>query len=128
MATTYFLAAILGWYLVIISLFLICRRENVLGSMNNIIAQPGLLLVVAFITLIIGLLMVLSHNVWVLGWPVLVTLFGWIALLSGLIRLFFPEIVHRIWGKMIIKPELFTGFGVVFFIIGLFLLYQVYLR
>lgn len=124
--TTYFLATVLGWYLVIMSLLLIFRREVVTSAMQNVMEQPGLLLIIAFITLIIGLLMVVSHNYWVMGWPVIVTLFGWLALISGLIRLFSPETVHKMWNKMGDKPHTFTTAGVILLVIGLFLLFQVY--
>ena len=37
-----------------------------------------------------GLAIVRAHNRWVLGWPVLVTLVGWIVMLGGLLRMFDP--------------------------------------
>lgn len=126
MTTTYFLATVLGWYLVIMSLLLIFRRNIVTAAMSDVMAQPGLLLVIAFITLILGLLMVASHNVWVMGWPVVVTLFGWLALISGLIRLFCPEVVHKMWHKMEASAATFTIVGIVLLLIGLFLLFKVY--
>lgn len=126
MMTTYFIATVLGWYLVIMSLLLIFRRDVVTAAMRDVMAQPGLLLIVGVITLFIGLLMVISHNYWVLAWPVIVTVFGWIVLISGVIRLFCPETVHKMWGRMANKPEAFTVAGIVMLILGLFLLFQVY--
>ncbi len=38
-----------------------------------------------------GLLIVHSHNRWTHGWPVVVTLTGWVAMLWGLFRMFAPE-------------------------------------
>ncbi|MDR3442708.1 MAG: DUF308 domain-containing protein [Legionella sp.] len=126
MMTTYFIATVLGWYLVIMSLLLIFRRDVVTAAMRDVMAQPGLLLIIGVITLFIGLLMVISHNYWVLAWPVIVTVFGWIALISGIIRLFSPETVHKMWGRMANKSETFTVAGIIMLIIGLFLLFQVY--
>lgn len=126
MSTTYFIATVLGWYLVIMSLLLIFKRHIVTSAMRDVMAQPGLLLVMAFITLIIGLLLVVSHNIWVMGWPVIVTIIGWLAVISGIIRLFCPEFIHRTWNKMVDKPHAFTVAGVIILIIGLFLLFEVY--
>lgn len=39
-----------------------------------------------------GLAIVRAHNLWVRGWPVLVTLTGWAIILLGLFRMFFPEL------------------------------------
>lgn len=123
---THFLAAILGWYLVIVSLLLLIRREIVVTAMKELMGQRAVMLVVGIITLIIGLLMVLSHNVWVMGWPVIVTVFAWLILIGGLFRLYCPDTVYKIWNKMIDKSELFITIGVITLLIGLFLLYKVY--
>jgi hypothetical protein len=53
--------------------------------------------------LVAGLAIVRAHNIWVGGWPVLVTVLGWLAILSGLVRMLFPirlaamatEFAHR---------------------------------
>ena len=39
-----------------------------------------------------GLSIVRSHNRWTRGWPVMVTLVGWVGMLAGLFRMFFPEL------------------------------------
>jgi len=126
MLSTYFLATVLGWYLVIISLFLILKREAAIVVMRDAMAQRSLLFLIAIITLIIGLLMVVSHNLWVMGWPVIITIFAWLALISGIIRLFFPDTVYKIWNKISDKSETMIIMGVILLIIGLFLLYKVY--
>lgn len=43
--------------------------------------------------IIVGLLIVLNHNVWEATWVVLVTLIGWIGLVKGVVLLVFPGIV-----------------------------------
>ncbi len=123
---TNFLAAVLGWYLVIMSLLLLVRREIVVTAMRELMGQRAVMLVVGIITLIIGLLMVLSHNVWIMGWPVIVTVFSWLILIGGLFRLYCPDTVYNIWSKMLDKSELFVISGVISLLIGLFLLYKVY--
>lgn len=123
---THFLAMLLGWYLVIASLFLILRREVAISAMRNLIGQHGVMLIVATMTLIIGLLMVVSHNIWVMGWPVVITIFSWLVLLGGIIRLYFPDTVYKIWNKIVNKPEKVIICGVITLIIGLFLLYKAY--
>ena len=43
------------------------------------------------VSLVIGLAMVLSYNVWVQSWQVIITILGWLTLLKGLLVLFAPE-------------------------------------
>jgi len=38
-----------------------------------------------------GLSIVRAHNRWIVGWPVMVTLVGWVAIFGGLFRMFAPE-------------------------------------
>ncbi len=52
------------------------------------------------VTLVIGLAMVLVHNVWVLDWRVAITILGWLTLLKGFDLLFFPERMKNRWPTM----------------------------
>ena len=123
---TLFLATVIGWYLVIISLFFLLRREQFKLIMVDVVAQRGLFFVFAITTIILGLLMVVSHNVWVMGWPVIVTLFSWLVLISGLIRLFCPDAVKGMASSYASKPLKMQVTGVIGLLIGLFLLFKVY--
>jgi hypothetical protein len=42
-----------------------------------------------------GLSIVRAHNRWMRGWPVLITLMGWFALLGGLLRMCAPRLAQR---------------------------------
>ena len=42
-----------------------------------------------------GLSVVRVHNRWTLGWPVLITVIGWVLVLGGLIRMFTPVSAQR---------------------------------
>ena len=93
---TVFLATVIGWYLVVFGLLTLCRYEQLRGVVNDVLGHRGLLFIVAIITFILGLLMVVSHNIWVMGWPVIITVFSWLVLISGIMRLFFPEMVTKV--------------------------------
>jgi len=38
-----------------------------------------------------GISILRVHNLWVLNWPVLITLIGWITIILGSLRMFFPS-------------------------------------
>lgn len=126
MITNYFLATVLGWFFVIMGLFFILRHTVIMSAMNDVMARPGLFLIMALITVIIGLLICVSHNVWVMGWPVIITITGWLVLIKGIVRLYFPEFVHQMWNKMAAKTEVLTISGIIILVIGFYLLYKVY--
>jgi hypothetical protein len=71
---------------------------------------------------IAGLSIVRVHNRWTGGWPVMVTLVGWVAILGGLFRMFAPEAQQG--GQ---NTATFAVI-IVIFAIGIFLTFKAYSR
>ena len=123
---TIYLATVIGWVLVIFGIFLVFRHEHMRSVMEDVIAHQGLFFVFAFMTLILGLLMVASHNFWLMGWPVVITIISWLVLFSGLARLVCPDTAMKMGRTFVKHPARIQGTGVVLLLIGLFLLAHVY--
>ena len=124
--STEFLATAIGWYLVVIGLFRICRPHLMQTILSEITQGHAAFVVVATITFILGLLMVISHNIWVMDWPVVITVIAWVFLLAGIVRLFFPEFVMNRWRALGEHTGMLILYGVIAFVVGGFLLYHVY--
>ncbi len=74
--------------------------------------------------LLAGVAIVRDHNRWIGGWPVLVTFTGWLAILSGLIRMFAPVFAQReAQNTTAVYATLAVGLAV-----GLFLTFKAYSR
>jgi hypothetical protein len=56
--------------------------------------SQGLTLLAGASSLVIGMLLVQSHNMWVNDWRVLITIAGWGALIKGVTLLAFPKVIH----------------------------------
>jgi len=82
------IAGLLGPTLVVVSLSEAINLQIWTDVAPPVVYMSGTLLFVA------GLSIVRIHNRWVLGWPVLVTAVGWLALLGGLVRMFAPSLAH----------------------------------
>lgn len=126
MNTSIFLARVLGLYCFIVSMVLFYNRQSVKAMIMEMVSQRAVFFLVAIITLIFGILLVVSHNIWVLGWPVVITLMAWVALLSGVIRLAFPDYIQKRIGMWPLE-RVVTGGAIVMLIIGIFLLYHGYI-
>jgi hypothetical protein len=86
---TVFLSRLLGLYTLIVTLWLLADPHAATTMIEALVGHPGLHVLLALITLGLGLAMVLGHNRWSGGpLPVLVTLLGWGILLRGLLLLF----------------------------------------
>lgn len=123
---TLFLASVLGWYLVAFGLLVLLRSEHLFSVTREVLARRDLFFVLAVITFILGLLMVMSHNIWLMGWPVIVTIIGWLVLISGFIRLFFPEQAIQLGQAFFSKSLYLKSAAIVCLLIGLYLLLHVY--
>ena len=71
-----------------------------------------------------GLAIVRAHNLWVRAWPVWITLLGWLLMLLGLFRMFFPEL--QLEGAK--HTSAVTLEIVPLFVLGIYLSYQGYRR
>jgi hypothetical protein len=69
------------------------------------------------------------HNRWTGGWPMLITLVGWLSLVIGLIRMVFPMQLAAIMAKS--APALLNmmpAVAAIFLLIGGVLSYRAYVR
>ena len=91
MTTTIFLGRLLGLYLVAISIGMLVNRRRTLATIDEMARSGAWMLFSGMVATSAGLAVVLAHNVWSGGGlAVLVTLFGWAALLKGLTLLLVP--------------------------------------
>lgn len=90
-----FIASLAGPILVAIAVSLLLNPGLVAGLAADIASSPAILMVSGMAAMLLGLLIVRTHNVWK-GWPIAVTLFGWAALLGGAVRIIFPQWVGEV--------------------------------
>ena len=93
MDTSIFLAKALGIYLVVISLGMMLNANKIRPLFQLMIKDTPLTYFGGIMALIIGILMILSHNVWEMDWPVIITIVGWISFLKGISIIFLPDFV-----------------------------------
>jgi hypothetical protein len=90
MCLSTFLAQVIGWFFFVMYLGLLINQAHYKKVMSDFYSNQPLYFSMSSIWLVFGLLIVLTHNVWVSDWPILITLIGWIVLLQGAFRLLAP--------------------------------------
>ncbi len=60
-----------------------------LDRLYSYLEDEKFVFIIGFFSFIIGLITILLHNVWVVNWSIMVTIFGWIALIKGISRIAF---------------------------------------
>jgi vacuolar-type H+-ATPase subunit I/STV1 len=117
-------AKVLGFWIVLTVLSLIAHREATIALMETLFTNPPLMFVTGVFTLLVGLAIVVAHNRWTGGAAaVLVTLYGWIALLKGLSFLVFSPQQEYEFYQVLHFPERFYAYFVFSLAIGGYLIY-----
>jgi hypothetical protein len=86
-----FLSKVLGLYLVIISFAGLINANRFKALLTQTMENQSLLFVTGFMALIMGILMITSHNIWTYDWRVIITIAGWSAFLKGTLLVVFPQ-------------------------------------
>lgn len=122
MDISFFLAQLFGLYFVLAGAALLARPKGVTMLIETL-GTPRSIYLTGFFVLLIGIPLVLVHNVWDGSWRVIITIIAWLALLKGIARVFFPEMVVA-WARGLANNE-----GIVkaliwaMIILGFYLLY-----
>ncbi len=124
MELSLFLAKVLGLYLVIVCLAVLTHRDEVEKLVKEFSKNDNRLFLFSSgaIILILGLMLVVSHNVWEPSWRGVITLLGWLTVFKGGVRLFAPNAITKSSGK-IIKSGWYQILLVVFLFMGVWLAY-----
>ena len=122
MDTSLFLARLIGPMLLVVGAGVLINRENFRAMAKEMIASRELMFIIGLLTLLGGLAIVNTHNVWQ-GWPIIITIFGWIFVVSGALRILFPDIVRSIQNTALDKPALPAIGGAVQALVGAWLCY-----
>lgn len=126
MDTSLFLARLIGPVLVVLAVGLVAFQDSWRAMAKEFIASRPLMFMSGFLTLLGGLAIVNTHNVWH-GWPVIITILGWLAVVGGIARMLCPQTVIGVGERMLGSKTYLTVAGIVEGLIGLWLCYVGYI-
>lgn len=129
MQTSLFIAKLMGPIMIALGATLLINRDRFVEIGRQMIDNPALLLLNGALTLTAGLAVVLTHNVWSANWPVIITIFGWLMVIAGVMRTVFPVQITGIGEKMIgflEKGPALPVVAAIYVLLGAFLSYQGY--
>ncbi len=126
METSLLIARLLGPLLLVAGLTMLANPKALQDVAREFLASRALIFLAGILALLAGLAIVNTHNHWVAGWPVVITLFGWIAILGGIIRIGFPALTKTIGEKMLARATMLRWIGLIQAALGAFLMYVGY--
>ena len=122
MDASIFLAKVIGLFLSISTISIIIRYKQFALIEKEVAKNPLLIYLSGFSALILGILLVVSHNMWVLDWRLIITIIGWMTLFKGIFRIFSPETVIKLISQKM-NNKFFLLAEIIFFFVGLYLIY-----
>lgn len=118
-----YLARVIGINMCAIALALLFKPETMRAAMDALFENRGTVLLYGILTTIFGSILINVHNEWFWGWPIIITIIGWIVFVRGIMRLFFSEHIRN-FTKQYSNRAMYRTAGTVSFLVSLFLLYE----
>jgi len=87
-----FFARLWGSFFLIFGLLFLVT--GYLGKVIEMTEDRAFVISTGYLTLLMGLVTVILHNVWAIDWPVVITILGWSTLIKGILKIGFPELIH----------------------------------
>ena len=109
-----------------IGLGILANQKFYRDLLKNYIETPLLAPIGGTAALLFGVLISTYHNIWH-GWPILITILGWIALFKGITILVAPRLHFAMVGALQKRPLLLYLSGTFATLLGLLLIYTSYL-
>ncbi len=111
-----FFAQFWGSFFIIFGLLFIITRQ--LGKTIEMTEDKAFVISTGYITLLMGLVTVILHNVWVADWRVAITILGWSTLIKGIMKIGFPEQIHK-QAQRFKKKQIFSA--IIMILLGVWL-------
>ena len=127
MTVSVFLARLIGPVMLVVGLAVFANQRAFRDMAEEFLASPALLFLSGLLIMPMGLAIVLTHNVWA-DWRALITLFGWLNLIGGAVRLAIPAYVTRTGRTMLKQPHFTSAAGAIWVVLGLLFCFFGYLH
>ncbi|STX29258.1 Integral membrane protein (PIN domain superfamily) [Legionella beliardensis] len=121
---SFLIEQVLGLYLIIMAIVMIARADYYRNVLKDLTANRALVMVSASLTLVLGLIMVVIHNIWEVRFGLIITLVAWLILIKAVLWLAVPEFMANLIKRFSIGSLYVTA--AIAGIIGILLLTHAY--
>lgn len=91
METAVFIARIFGLCYLVLGIGLLFNRKVLKQVTEDFSKSAALVFYGGLFALVVGVVIILKHNVWEANWSVIITIIGWAALTKGIWLIVFPN-------------------------------------
>lgn len=121
-----FYAKFIGFYCIIVTVGMLVNVKRAQAFVLDIADNNSLMMILGIMRVIFGLIMILTHSIWH-GWPLIITVVGYLTLFVGILDLYCTN-----WVLMLVNRARHTSsyyfFALAGIFLGLILLYFGYMK
>jgi hypothetical protein len=128
MSNSIFIARLIGPVMLVIGIAVLANQRAFREMSEEFLGSRALMFLSGLLIMPAGLAIVLTHNVWTPDWRVLVTLFGWLNVIGGALRLCAPAYLIQTGRAMLKRPQFPTIAAAIWVVLGLLFCLFGYLR
>lgn len=115
------LTQLLGLYFLIVGIIVVARRRSIMPAVSELVANRGLILLLALTELMAGLAVILVYPKASLSADGIVAIVGWVLVVEGVLYLALPVKSVQKFVKSFNSQEWYLGGGFVSALIGAYL-------
>ena len=127
MATSQFLAGLIGPTMLIVALTMLFNRRTFNEVTRELLERKSLIFMAGILSLVAGLAIVNTHNVWTFNWPLIITIVGWLAVAGGIMRISMPDRLQDVARVMVDNAQAMTVLAGINAALGAWLTWAAYL-
>ena len=126
MAPTKLIAGLIGPLMAAMGIAMLLNRQAFPEMITQVAQNYAIIFLSGALSLLAGVAIVRVHNVWTGGWPVIVTILGWLLIVGGVARMWCPKKASEIATTFGSDPTLLLVAGAVLLALGAFLSFKAY--
>lgn len=115
-----FIARLIGPAFVLVGLGILANGPFYSALIREAVHSPTLIYFSGLMSLLPGLAIVNVHRSWS-GWPVIITIIGWLMVIGGVVRLVLPATTATLATDLYAKPIAILIAAIVVLVVGAFL-------
>ena len=121
METSALLAKIMGITALAMGISMALRRKMLLSIFHELSQSRALSYILGAIMFIMGVLIVLNHNIWSGGFPFLITVLGYFVLIEGAVYLFVSKNFLEKWLNAVNNKKVYYLIAAAYLTLGFYL-------
>lgn len=123
METSIFLAQLMGTFSLIMGFSMLAKRKMLISIFHELSNSRALSYILGTLIFLLGLLVILNHNVWELSPRIAITIVGWVILIEGGSYLFVSKETLKKYLAFLDNRKIYYIIAVGYLILGSYLAY-----